>query len=279
MHRSLTATAAWLNVLVEILAHGQVTHPRGFTCREVLGLQSVTDMRWPVCCSAARRLGYRFMCAEAAWVLSGDNRVATIAPYSKGISQFSDDGVFFYGAYGPKVVDQLPYVVDRLIKAPDTRQAVLNIWREKPAQTNDLPCTLSLQFQARGGLLHVMATLRSSDAWLGVPYDIFNFSMLAGYVCLLVRQVSGGSILRPGSLFFTAGNQHLYDTNLAQAEEAVRSMEVVNALGQADAFDPHAFASPQRLVDHLWALADKKFTDDNLYLTKELRSHYATKQG
>jgi dCMP deaminase len=232
-------------------------------------------MSQPVLNVAARRLGYRFMCAEAAWILSGDNRVETIAPYSKSIGSFSDDGLFFYGAYGPKVVDQLSYVVGKLSEATDTRQAVINIWREKPAETRDVPCTLSLQFQLRGQLLHCAATMRSSDAWLGVPYDIFNFAMLTGYVCLLIRSRCG-RLATPGMLCFTAGNQHLYEKNLAAAQailaDVTRGSLPLSPVG-LDRFNPLQFDTPQALIDHLWALARGQY-GDGLYLSKELRGYY-----
>ena len=57
---------------------------------------------------------------------------------------------------------------------------IINIWRENPRSSKDIPCTLSLQFFLREASdqlwLHTIATMRSNDAWLGVPYDTFNFN-------------------------------------------------------------------------------------------------------
>jgi thymidylate synthase len=68
--------------------------------------------------------------------------------------------------------------------------------------------------------------MRSSDAWLGWPYDVFNFSMVAWALCLQlhemgVKDVLGGTI-KPGTLFLTAGSQHLYATNVEQAKGALK---------------------------------------------------------
>jgi thymidylate synthase len=218
-----SANEAWIELLGRIMYDGHDAAPRGQKTREILACQTVIDMTRPIVTVKERVEGryYAFMFAEAAWILSGDNRVETIAPYSRMISNFSDDGVYFRGAYGPKIVDQLTFVVDQLVADPDTRQAVINIWRENPRPTKDVPCTISAQFMIRDGLLHCFDTMRSSDAWLGVVYDLFNFSMLSHYVCLLLRK--RGVVVTPGALHFTAASQHVYERNFEKVEKIIES--------------------------------------------------------
>lgn len=132
--------SVWIDLLWEIADSGSQVGPRGKGTLEILAKTTVVDMKMPVVTIPQRNLGYKFMAAEAHWILSGDNRVETIAPYSKQISRFSDDGVRFFGAYGPKVVDQLSYVVDCLVRDEASRQAVMTIWRERPGSTKDVPC-------------------------------------------------------------------------------------------------------------------------------------------
>jgi thymidylate synthase len=192
------------------------------------------------------------MCAEAAWILSGDNRVETISPYSKLIHYYSDDGSVFFGAYGPKIVRQLPYVIRTLIQDKDSRQAVINIWRESPPITKDPPCTLNCHFMIRGNKLNVFVNMRSSDVWLGVPYDIFNFSMLAGYVML--NLVDYYPDLKLGTLYQHAASRHLYDKDWDATKMMLRS-------GNGDTiylspFDPlNQFKRDSDLIKHLWAMA------------------------
>lgn len=205
--------SVWIDLLWEIADSGSQVGPRGKGTLEILAKTTVVDMKMPVVTIPQRNLGYKFMAAEAHWILSGDNRVETIEPYSKQISSFSDDGVRFFGAYGPKVVDQLSYVVDCLIRDEASRQAVMTIWRERPGSTKDLPCTVALQFMIRDGKLNCHATMRSSDAWLGWVYDVFNFSMVAWTVLEQLRMNEQYSNLQVGSLFLTAASQHLYDSD------------------------------------------------------------------
>lgn len=249
--------SVWRDLLHRILVRGEEVSPRGRPCLEIVASSTVWSMEDPVIKDAGRRLGYRFMPAEAAWILSGDNRVSSIAPYSKSIGKFSDDGVRFFGAYGPQVVDQLTHVVETLVRDPESRQAVISIWRESPPLTLDTPCTLSLQFMVRGARLHCVAEMRSSDAWLGVVYDVFNFSQVAAAVAIELR--SRGVETIPGDLFLRAGSQHLYEDQYEQAGAIVEneSDPLHGCLAGMAFLDPSLFDSVDRLVEHLWALAER----------------------
>lgn len=205
----------WLETINDIIANGARIAPRGQPTREILQRTVEIDMRRPVLTIPQRKLSYKFMAAEAYWILTGDDRVETIAPYNKNISQFSDDGKIFFGAYGPKIMKQMDYVVDKLKQDSDTRQAGLTIWRESPPETKDVPCTVTIFFNIRGGKLNCHVFMRSSDVWLGLPYDAFNFSMLSHLVCCYLNQEN--LAVEPGTLYLTAASSHLYERNLEAA--------------------------------------------------------------
>lgn len=69
---------SWIEALNDILIHGQEVSPRGRLTREIPQRTLRVNMRKPVLTVPDRSLSYRFMAAEAYWILSGDNRVATI---------------------------------------------------------------------------------------------------------------------------------------------------------------------------------------------------------
>lgn len=235
----------WLKTIEQCMRWGNVVAPRGKKIKELLGYQTMIPMEFPVLTVEERKLGYKFMAAEAAWILSGDNRVKTIAPYSKAISNFSDDGYFYHGAYGPMIRDQLHFVIDALNSDPDTRQAVLTIWRPNPRPSKDIPCTVSIQFLIRDGHLHVIDTMRSSDLWLGWPYDVFNFSMLARYVICHLKQ-------KPelGNLILQAGSMHLYEEQWSAAED------LLGKATEGPAVILPWFEDGDDLIDWLWEQAD-----------------------
>lgn len=253
-------TRRWIELLGDIKADGCESKPRGMKTLEILGHQTEIEMRDPIIHVPERALGYRFLAAEAAWILSGDNRVSTIKNYSKHISQFSDDGITFYGAYGPKVIDQISYVINCLAKDNDSRQAVINIWREKPGPTKDVPCTVSLQFLIRDGELYCIDTMRSSDAWLGWPYDIFNMSMISRAIIIGLSQTHGIDV-GLGNLILTAGSQHLYDKNIEKAEDILKLDELgafKMSVEPEYAMNPHRFFTIDSLVETLWEAANSQ---------------------
>lgn len=221
-----SATRAWMGTLEDLFLDGVPTQPRGQPTIELLQHTVVVDLLHPVISAPSRKLSEKFLGGEAHWILSGDNRVETIAPYNRNIAQFSDDGVEFFGAYGPRIVDQLDYVVEKLLEDEDSRQAGLTTWRQNPPSTKDVPCTISMFFNLRKSKLNCHVYMRSNDVWLGFPYDVFNFSMVAMLVlCRLNGKLALGDppyqgeerdfpvVYRPGALYLTAMSRHLYKRN------------------------------------------------------------------
>lgn len=259
---AVNANLAWVRLLEDIVTNGIEEFPRGKRTLEIVGKTTKFDMSTPIVTVKNRKLGYKFLAAEAWWITSGFNRVDQIAPYSKMISSFSDDGLTFRGAYGPKILDQLPWVAEQLANDPSTRQAVLSIWRERPGPTRDYPCTLGAQWLIRrvDGVpyLHCQVTMRSSDAWLGVPYDWFNFSILSAFLIAYLRTAYSDKFtetIHLGTLTFTAGSQHLYEEHIEAAKNCVFENDL--------AFDyeplaPETYQSdPYGFLDHVKSLADR----------------------
>jgi len=219
-----TTNSTWLKLLADCSQKPRfVSSPRGQEVKELMAGQYIVKM--PAFLDLKERnVNVPFMFAEAAWIISGSNQLEEITPYMKVYANFSDDGVFLRGAYGPKIVDQLGYVVDSIEKDNDTRQAVINIWRERPGPSKDTSCTLSMQFLLRKGVLHMVTTMRSHDAVLGFTYDVFTFSMVANSVRLLLK--ARGIECELGDLVVTAGSLHLYKKHFDDVKMYSKSTEV-----------------------------------------------------
>ena len=239
---------AWLLTLDKIIEDGARVSPRGIPTKEILQHTVSVDMRRPVLTMKERSLSYKFMAAEAYWILSGDDTVAGIAPWNSRIANFSDDGERFFGAYGPKIQAQLPYVIEKLKNDKDSRQAGLTIWRETPPATKDVPCTVAIFANIRFGLLNVGVFMRSSDVWLGLPYDVFNFSMLGHLICAHLGDV------QPGCLYLTAFSSHLYESNFVDAL-ACSTMPFGDPYKMTP---PELYKDPESLMATLKALRDSR---------------------
>lgn len=266
-----TANDAWCALLYDIMYDGVQQSPRGIWCTELLAHRTVIDMNYPIVSVSARKMGYKFLFAEAAWICSGDSRVSTIRLYSKQIGNFSDNGFNFFGSYGPALYMQLGHIVSALDKDSQTRQAVATIWRPSPPESKDIPCTVALQWVIRGGKLHCIATMRSSDAWLGWVYDVFNFSAVSRLISFMLREP-----VELGNLYLTAGSQHLYESNRAAVEAPFgdRADEMLDG-GAGDFTDrfgsrdfEHVTISrgdfinpgPDRFIAWLWEMANQDWS-------------------
>jgi thymidylate synthase len=214
--------SAYLTHLAYLFDCGSSVTSRGMGTREILNKQFRVNMENCVLTLMQRKLSYRFMLEEALWILRGQNHV-----FSPKLDRFSDDTIFMYGAYGPRFVAQLPYVTKELRHDAGTRRAVLILWRESPdPSSKDLPCTLTMQFIVRGDELHTTVNMRSSDAWTGIPYDVFSFTMMSEYVRRLTYPEH-----RLGQLCINAGSAHIYEKDFVAAQQLIEGR---NKLGDVN---------------------------------------------
>ena len=244
----LGANQAWVELYAKVLSSGSWTTPRDKKAYEIIAHTTTFNMNHPIVTQPERKLGYRFMAREAWWILSGRNDVESIKDYSKRISEFSDDGILYFGAYGPRIIDQLPHVIRILRKDPESRQAIISIWKTSPPDSKDIPCTLSIQFLIRDSQLNCVVTMRSSDVWLGVPYDWFNFSMLSVYLIKLLQLN-----IKLGDCYFTAGSQHLYEENLTIP------FVISELTGEQPTITLKAFFAPQSVIQFLKDMSETQF--------------------
>jgi len=61
--------------------------------------------------------------------------------------------------------------------------------------------------------------MRSSDVWIGLPYDMFSFSCIANQVAMRLN-------VKLGVCSITAGSSHLYYRDFGQANEVLYSPRI-----------------------------------------------------
>lgn len=129
--------------------------------------------------------------ARFVWMMSGSDRLESIRHYSAGAAKFSDDGFVVPGSsYGSRLfyarpgLDQIAHVVKALTDDQSSRRAMATVYQPEDVarKSNDIPCTFGLSFMIRGDRLHVTTIMRSNNAWQLLPYNIFEFSLLAEVV-------------------------------------------------------------------------------------------------
>ena len=173
-------------VFEEILRSGRHIKPSKGPNKELTGV--LLEVRRPTArLSRTETKGTVFSClGETLWYLAKTNELDFINHYLPGYSKYSDDNHTVYGAYGPRLfkmrgkIDQIGNIIRLLRKKRNTRQAVIQLFNAEDIVEahKDIPCTCALQFLIRDGRLHMMTNMRSNDAYLGLPHDIFAFTFL-----------------------------------------------------------------------------------------------------
>lgn len=190
-----------------ILEEGHELAPRGLKTLD-LGTVGITiHQPWKrIITNKVRRINPFFLFAEFIWIITQQNRVDTVSFYNRKMDQFSDDGRTLYGAYGPRLMWQLPYIVNKIKLDRSTRQAIASIYNPKDQQTvtKDFPCNIILHFLPKDDSLDLNVYVRSQDILLGFPYDFYHWSLLQEMVASEVG-------MNVGSINWICGSLHGYE--------------------------------------------------------------------
>ena len=194
----------------KILGEGEQIYPRKGPAKEVTGV--VLEISNPLArVSRTETRGRPFSClGELCWYLSKTNKLDFIEYYVREYRNYAD-GDEIFGGYGPRLfswknVNQFDRVVHLLKEKRDSRQAVIQLFDalDLVGDYKDVPCTCTLQFMVRQGQLHLLAHMRSNDAFLGLPHDIFCFTMLQE----IMAKTLGVQL---GMYKHMVGSLHIYD--------------------------------------------------------------------
>lgn len=192
----------------------------------------------PIDCG--RNLNLKIAAAEALQLIGGFSDPDWLVNLAPQFKRYREPTGEFYGAYGERIGDQVAAVVSKLRADRYTRQAVITLWnplRDNDPDKLDYPCTVALGFSLSGAhyreadRLDMRVTMRSNDAWLGLPYDMFQFTQLQLTICNVLGY-------EPGTYTHTAWSMHLYYEN-ANASYAVteppdfghRALPIVHGIG------------------------------------------------
>jgi thymidylate synthase len=164
--------------------------------------------------------GRLFSClGELFWYLAGTDDLAFIRHYLSHYAEESDDGRTVYGAYGPRLFsmkgnNQIANVIKLLKKRKTSRRAVIQLFdaTDIAKHHRGIPCTCTLQLMIRDDRLIMFTNMRSNDVFIGLPYDVFAFTMLQE---ILARTLN----VEIGAYKHAVGSLHLYEKNRKAAKQ------------------------------------------------------------
>jgi thymidylate synthase len=204
--------------LIDIPAIGQKVSPRDLATIEVRpAIIRISNPSWRVVCLPGRNANPCFAAAETLWIISGSDD-PWIFDYNRALLKYANDGIL-KGAYGPRLrnwggKDQIRWVIDVLRDDPASRRAVIQIFDPGSVDIshNDIPCTISFRFFIRDDRLCMHTLMRANDIWLGMPYDVFCFTVIQEIVAYNLGIPMGDYVHMVDSL-------HVYETDLARAQD------------------------------------------------------------
>ncbi|ESZ66612.1 thymidylate synthase [Mesorhizobium sp. L103C120A0] len=232
--RFTSLNSAYAHLLKGILDDGREVSPRGIRTKELLGIGFVlTEPRARILTSETRRWSLPLALGELCWHLRGSSDVASLAYYTKAWEKFSDDGTSIAGScYGKKLFATSPAgnstwkrLATVLRTDPDSRRAAVSFLSGSDDLSNsrDISCVSSIQFMIRGSKLDMMTVMRSNDAFLGLPYDVFLFSFL--------QECMGLELGCPlGEYHHFVMSLHLYEKHLDRAKAISQELQTSSGL-------------------------------------------------
>jgi thymidylate synthase len=170
-----------------------------------------------------KKLHLRSIIHELLWFLKGDTNIQYLKDNGVTIwDEWADENGNLGPVYGyqwrswptadGRHIDQITQVIEQIKKNPDSRRMIVSAWNVGEIEHMKLPpCHAFFQFYVADGKLSCQLYQRSADIFLGVPFNIASYALLA----MMVAQVCN---LHPGEFVHTLGDAHLYSNHIEQAK-------------------------------------------------------------
>jgi thymidylate synthase len=221
----------------EILAYGEKRKDRtGTGTLSIFSHQMSFNMEegFPLLTTKDMNNSFEHIKAEMLWMLKGSTNANELADMGFGIwRKWADENGELGPVYGFQMrnfdgdydsyqdlhqsygTDQISWIINELKTNPHSRRMVVSLWN--PNQLDEMalpPChwAFELYVDFRNNSLNMKLHQRSCDVFLGVPYNIAEYS-------LLLHMISHVTGYQPGTLVYDMSNVHIYNDHIPQIEE------------------------------------------------------------
>jgi len=222
--RPNTGEGRYLELLRDVMLHGSKSDNRtGTPTRKVFGrFWTCDDVVDDFPLLTTKRVHFKSVVAELIWFLSGSTNVK---PLQEMGCTIWDEWAKLDGYLGPIYgkqwrdwfdyscgdnIDQIQNVIGLLEKEPNSRRMIVSAWNV--ADLDDMalqPCHYAFQLQVQDGDLNMMVNMRSTDIFLGMPFNISSYA-------LLLRMFAHVTGFRARRLCFSLGDLHIYENHMEQ---------------------------------------------------------------
>jgi thymidylate synthase len=215
----------YLDLLARVRNQGLRKEDRtGTGALSLFGAQMRFDLRDGFPLVTTKKVHVKSIIHELLWFLQGSTNVRYLNEH--GVTIW-DEWADAEGELGPvygrqwrswptadgRTIDQITNVVEAIKRDPDSRRHIVSAWNVGELDKMALPpCHCLFQFYVGEGRLSCQLYQRSADIFLGVPFNVASYALLAQ----MLAQVVG---LELGEFVHTFGDVHLYLNHVEQAYE------------------------------------------------------------
>lgn len=235
--RSVGAMKQYLELLNDILDNGVAKGDRtGTGTMSVFGRQIRHNLSNGYPLLTTKKLHFKSIANELIWFLSGDTNIKWLNENGVSIwNEWATESGELGPVYGKqwtawptkdgRTINQIDYVVNTLKINPNSRRILFHGWNPEYLPDESLspqenarqgkmalpPCHLLYQFYVANGKLSSQLYIRSSDSFLGLPYNIASLALLTH---MLAQQCD----LEPHEIIVSIGDLHAYSNHMGQIQ-------------------------------------------------------------
>ncbi len=246
----------YLKLMAEILKEGKSKPSRGIhDLKSIFGYQIRFDMRRGFPLLTTKKMPFKILLHELFWFISGSTNIQYLHDHQIHSGDgFADENKNLGPVYGAQwrhwktpageEVDQLVWAINEIKNNPHSKGIIVSAWNVADLDAMRLPpCHTMFQFDVTKGKLRLQLYQRSSDVFLGLPFNIAQYAMLLH----MIAHLTG---LEARELVISIGNAHLYKNHLEAAKEQLQRK-------------PHAFPK-LKIVGDVQSIDD--FKEENFVL-------------
>lgn len=210
-----------------------------------------------------KKLHFKSIANELIWFLNGDTNIRWLNQHGVSIwNEWATEEGELGPVYGKQwtawptkdggSINQIDYVVNALKNNPNSRRILFHGWNPEYLPDDKLspqdnarngkmalpPCHLLYQFYVANGKLSAQLYIRSSDSFLGLPYNIASLA-------LLTHMLAQQSDLIPHEIIVSIGDLHAYSNHMeqikTQLQRDVRPLPQLRINRRADSIYDYKF--------------------------------------
>lgn len=200
-----------------------------------------------------KKMPFKILLHELLWFVSGSSNIKYLQDHNIHYwDEFADKDLNLGPVYGVqwrhwkdqdgKDIDQLQWAIDQIKNNPHSKAILVSAWNAADLAAMRLPpCHTMFQFDVTKGKLRMELYQRSSDVFLGLPFNIAQYAMLLE----MVAHLTG---LEARELIISIGNAHLYQNQIEPAKEQIKrtpyrfpKLNITGEVKSIDDFGPDNF--------------------------------------